>query len=85
MFRGHSLRQKEVVNICTAERVGYIRDVEINDRTGNIEALIVARRTSFFWRLFGGGEIIIPWSAVEVMGEEIALVRIFEAQSQKLT
>ena len=34
MFRGYSLRQKEVVNISTAERLGFIRDVEINENSG---------------------------------------------------
>lgn len=85
MFRGYNLRQKEVINIRTAERLGYIRDVEINDKVGNIEAIIVPRRASFFWRLFGGGELIIPWSAIEVVGEEIVLVRLFDTETQKLT
>lgn len=85
MFRGYNLRQKEVINIRTAERLGYIRDVEINDKDGNIEAIIVPRRASFFWRLFGGGELIIPWSAIEVVGEEIVLVRLFDTETQKLT
>lgn len=85
MFRGYNLRQKEVINIKTAERLGYVRDVEINDQSGHIEAIIVPRRVTFFWRLFGGGELIIPWSAVEVIGEDIVLVRLFDTETQKLT
>lgn len=85
MFRGHSFKQKEVINVTTAERLGYIRDVEINERTGNIEAIIVPRRASFFLRLLGGGEIIIPWSSIETVGSEIVLVRIFDTETQKLT
>lgn len=85
MFRGYNLRQKEVINITTAEKLGCIRDVEINEHNGKVEAIIVPRRGIFFRRFLGGGELIIPWSAVEVVGEEIILVRFFAAEPEKLT
>lgn len=85
MFRGYNLRQKEVINIKTAERLGYIRDVEISETSGNIEAIIVPRRGCLWKRIFGGGELIIPWSAIEVVGEDIVLVRLFDADIEKLT
>lgn len=77
MFRGHNLRQKEVISITTAERLGFISDVEISERTGNIEAVIVPRRGCFFKRLFGGGELVIPWNSIEVVGDDVVLVRLF--------
>ncbi|MCC8169219.1 MAG: YlmC/YmxH family sporulation protein [Oscillospiraceae bacterium] len=77
MFRGYSLRQREVVNIATAERLGFISDVEINDKTGNIEAIIVPKHGWLLKRLFGGGELIITWTAIEVVGEDLILVRLF--------
>ncbi|MCI8520515.1 MAG: YlmC/YmxH family sporulation protein [Clostridia bacterium] len=85
MFRGYSLRQKEVVNISTAERLGFIRDVEINENSGSVEAIIVPRRNSFFGRFFSFGDIIIPWSAIEVVGEDLVLVRLFDADFEKLS
>ncbi len=85
MFRGYSLRQKEVVNIATAQRLGFIRDVEINENTGSIEAIIVPRRGAFFSRIFGYGDIIIPWNAIEVVGEDLVLVRLFDAEFEKLS
>ncbi len=78
MFRGYKLRQREVINIKTAERIGFISDVEINESTGNVDAIIVPRRGCFIRRLFGGGELIIPWSAIEVVGDEVVLVNLFE-------
>lgn len=85
MFRGYSLRQKEVVNISTAERLGFIRDVEINENNGVVEAIIVPRRGSIFGRFFGGGDIIIPWSAIEAVGDDLVLVRLFDADFEKLS
>lgn len=78
MFRGTKFRQKEVINISTAERLGIVYDVEIDEQTGNIEAIIVVRRGWFLAHLFGVGELIIPWSNIEAVGKEIILVRIFE-------
>lgn len=85
MFRGYNLRQKEVINIKTGERLGCIRDVEISEATGNVEAIIVPRRGWAIGKLFGGGELIIPWSAIEVVGEDLVLVRIFDTCNEKLT
>lgn len=84
MFRGYNLRQKEVVDIETAERLGFISDVEINERTGNIEAIIVPKRGWFFTRIFGGGEMIIPWSAIEVVGNDLILVRFHFNSATKI-
>ena len=85
MFRSYSLRQKEIINIKTAERLGYMCDVEIDEHGGNIEAIVVRRRGAFWQHLFGGGELVIPWSAVEVVGEEIILVKFFTQEHEKLT
>ncbi len=85
MFRGYNLRQKEVVDISNAERLGYIRDVEISESTGSIEAVIVQRRGCVFRHIFGGGEMIIPWTAIEAVGKDLILVRFFESDIEKLT
>ena len=82
MFRGYNLKQKEVVNIKTAERLGRISDVEISESTGNIEAIIVPRKGCCLARLFGGGELVIPWSAI---GEDLVLVRFFDIDNEKLS
>lgn len=85
MFRGYNLRQKEVADIETAERLGFISDVEISEKTGNIEAIIVPKRGWFLRRIFGGGELIIPWSAIEVVGDDLILVRLhFNSDTNRL-
>lgn len=85
MFRGYNLRQKEVVNIKTAQRLGFIYDVEINETTGSVEAIIVRQHGGFWRRIFGGGEMIITWNAIEVVGEDLVLVRFFDSDMEKLT
>ena len=52
MFRSYNLRQKEIINVKTAERLGYMCDVEIDERSGNIEAM---RRGTRYSVERGGG------------------------------
>ena len=44
MSRGYELKNKEVININTAEKLGYVSDVEFGESSGNIEAIIVPGR-----------------------------------------
>ena len=77
MFRSNSFKNREVINIDTAERVGIVSDVEIDAETGSIRALIVKKHGCILPAVLGG-EMIIPWSSIAVMGSEIILVRVLE-------
>lgn len=76
MFRAMKLRQMEVINITDARRLGYIYDVEIKESDGSISAIIVRR--SFWGRLLGRGEYIIPWEQIAVYGRDLVLVQLGE-------
>jgi YlmC/YmxH family sporulation protein len=77
MSRGYELRNKEVININTAEKLGYVADVEFGESSGNIEALIVPGRCGL-WSKLRGKELIIPWDMIEVVGKDVILVKMFE-------
>ena len=79
MFRGIKLCRREVIDISTAEKLGMVSDVQINEKTGNIDALIVPRRGRILAQLWGKGELVIPWDNVVVMGKEIILVQSYTA------
>ena len=82
MFRAHNLKRKEVIDINTAERLGYVSDVEIGEERGSIEAIIVPKRGGIFSFLMGA-ELVIPWSMVEVVGKDVVLVRTIAALDKK--
>lgn len=65
------LRKREVINADTAERLGYVCDMEINFESGKIEAIIVPQK--FF--IFKRHEYVIPWENIVAMGKDIILVR----------
>ena len=68
------LRNKQVVCIKNGCVLGYIYDVEFNTCEGTLTAIIIPGRPRFFG-IFGHDEdIVIPWSEIEVIGEETVLV-----------
>ena len=68
------LRCREVVNISTGCRLGYVSDVLFTLPEGRITALVVPGPARFFG-LFGREEdYILPWEAVTRMGSDIILI-----------
>lgn len=78
MFRGYNLRQRIVIDAATAERIGVISDVEIDETSGVISRIIIKRRNNICGGFFGMGEISVPWSAIAAVGREFVLIHNFE-------
>ncbi len=69
------IKNKEVIDIITGERLGYIDDVEMNIETSGIVALIILGREKF-WGLLGKEEdVIIPCKEIEVIGNDVLLIK----------
>ncbi len=69
------LRNKQVVCVKSGEILGYISDIELNTKTGSLESLIIFGKPKLMG-LFGKFEdIVIPWSDIEVIGQETVLVK----------
>jgi len=70
------LRHKEIINLSSGHRLGFVYDAELTLPEGQVTALIVPGTARFFG-LFGRGEdVIIPWEKITKIGEDIILVDI---------
>lgn len=76
MFHGCGLRQRIVIDVDTAERLGCVADIEIDECAGRITKLIVRRRAGIFFGLFHIGELYVPWERITAVGHEFVLVRM---------
>lgn len=76
MPKAENLKQKEVIDINTAERLGYIKDVEISMEDGSIKSIIIPKRGRVIRQLFGDSEYIIPWQNIVRIGRDVVLVEI---------
>ena len=68
------LKQKEVINTCNGGKLGNVCDLEIA-QDGRILALIVPGPFSLS-SMFKGEGVTIPWSCVQMMGEDVILVTV---------
>ena len=76
LMRICDLRQKEVINICTCRRLGFVSDMEFDLCSGCIRAIIVPG-VGKFWGIFGRNtEYVIPIGKICCVGEDIILVKI---------
>ena len=68
------LRSKEVINISTGQRLGYICDMEINLTDGKILSFIVPGDRKMGGLVPGDRDYIIPWQGIARMGKDIILI-----------
>ena len=74
MARMYDLRQKEVINTGDGTRYGFVSDLEIDIKQGQVRALIVpgpGRVLGVFGR---DQEYRIPWDMINKIGDDIILV-----------
>ena len=76
MVRACDLKQREVINIVNAERLGYIYDVDIDFETGKITSVIVPGRRNIFSFFSKRNDYIIPWDKIITVGRELVLVKL---------
>lgn len=69
-----SLKHREVIDIKTGERLGFIDDAEINLETSQTVALVIYGRERLFGLFGKENDIIIPCSKINVVGEDVILV-----------
>ena len=69
------LRRKEIINVCDGARLGGICDLELDDCTGQITAIIVPGPSRFFGLFRGSEEIVIPFCKIQKIGDDVILVQ----------
>ena len=74
MLQNFDLRQKKVIDVDTAEVIGFIRDMDIDFDTGKIRSVTIPQ--SGFWGLvLKGKTITVPWERVVAIGSEFVIVK----------
>ncbi len=74
LCRFSDFRYKEVIDVRSGTRLGYVCDAEFQYPDGRICALIVPGRARYFG-LFGREEdYFLPWECISRIGEDIILI-----------
>ncbi len=67
------LQTKTIVNLVDGKNIGSIIDVKV-DETGKVLALIIETNKGLF-RSMSKEEVIVNWSDIAKIGEDVILVR----------
>ena len=68
------LRYKEVIDIHTGLRLGYVCDLEFEDSEGRLVSLVTPGRSKLFGLLGRGADYVLPWGCIVRIGGDIILV-----------
>ena len=68
------LRYKEVIDIHTGLRLGYVCDMEFDDSEGRLVSLVTPGRSKFFGLLGREDDYVLPWGCIVRIGGDIILV-----------
>ena len=72
------LRYKEVIDIHSGLRLGYVCDAEYDDGEGRIVSLVTPGRAKLFGLLGREDDYVLPWACIERVGRDIILVKAGE-------
>ncbi len=68
------LKHKEVINVCDGRRLGCVCDVIIDIRSCRLDAIIVPGSFNIFACFQKQKNVIIPWSKIHKLGDDVILV-----------
>jgi YlmC/YmxH family sporulation protein len=68
------LHYKEVINISTGQRLGYVSDLEFDMQTGKVLSFIVPGPRRLWGLLPGDTDYIFPWESIIRMGDDTILI-----------
>ena len=68
------LRYREVINVSTGCRLGYVSDAILDLKSGRILALIVPGPARFLGIFGRESDYILPWESITQMGSDIVLI-----------
>ena len=77
------LRYKEVIDMTTGQRLGYVCDAEIDLEEGKIVSLIVPGQKKLGGLLSGDDDYILPWESISRLGEDIILAEVAAQQPRR--
>jgi YlmC/YmxH family sporulation protein len=74
LSRFSDLRYKEVINVNTGQRLGFVSDLEMDLEEGKLFSLIVPGPSRLGGVLGREDDYVLPWGCIRRVGEDIILV-----------
>ncbi len=72
--RASDFRHKEVIDISTGNRLGFMTDIDVDLEEGRVNAIVIPGKRRFFGILPPEEDIVIEWRRIKKIGDDIILV-----------
>lgn len=69
------LLEKEIIDINTGEKVGYVDDLELDLKSKSIKSLVIYGKPRWFGLLGREDHRVIPCSSIAVVGKDTILIK----------
>ncbi|MCL2055254.1 MAG: YlmC/YmxH family sporulation protein [Oscillospiraceae bacterium] len=77
------MRAKEVINVKTGARLGYVDDLEFDTSDASVNSFLVYGRSRFFGLLGRDEDLVIKCKDIQLVGEDTVLVSLDEVELAK--
>ena len=77
------LRYKEVIDVHSGLRLGYVCDAEFDDAEGRLCSLVTPGRARWFGLFGREDDYVLPWSSIVRIGSDIILIEAEKLQRRK--
>ncbi|MGL4335655.1 MAG: YlmC/YmxH family sporulation protein [Turicibacter sp.] len=71
------IEEKDVINVVSGERIGFVSSLKIDTSSGQIIAITVqptVRFVSFFAK--DESSVVVPWNQILKIGEDVIIVNV---------
>ena len=71
------IEEKDVINVVTGERIGFVSSLRIDTKSGQIIAITVQpsmKFVSFFSK--DEASVVVPWNQILKIGEDVIIVNV---------
>ena len=75
-MRFSDLRCKEIINIASGQRLGFVCDADVEMPAGMIKALIVPGPCRILGLFGRTDDYVIPWECIRRIGQDLILIEV---------
>lgn len=76
MFKITELTKKDVISLKDGIKLGPVKDAHFDPVDGRLKALVLEGPRKMFGLFSAGGDVVVPWEKIKVVGQDAVLVQI---------
>ncbi|MFA7468754.1 MAG: YlmC/YmxH family sporulation protein [Desulfotomaculaceae bacterium] len=76
LFKISELTKKDIINLKDGAKLGPVKDAHFDLAEGRIKALVLEGPRKMFGLFSAGGDVVVTWDKIKIIGKDAVLVQI---------